>query len=757
MGRQGMRQRAAAGGGDRRGRTARGARLLGAALIATLAGVGPTASPAQDGATAPAPYGTLRAGGARLSATPINSFGMPGMIDMPVALAMPDGTIAVSAMGMPGTARFTLTFQIAPRLTGSFRYSRIERPRLNDTLFDRSFDIQYQILHERPGRPGLAIGLRDFIGTGEYSSEYVVATGRIGDSLRLTGGIGWGRLATSGGFRNPLGAIDDRFLTRPGGFTGTGGRVEFTRFFRGDAALFGGVEWQATDRLRLMAEYSGDAYRNESAPGGSWRRRTPVNIGASYQVGPRLSILGFLLHGDAIGLTATVVLNPDVPMNAVRVTSPPPVLVRPAPEAMPAAWSEDWAAQPAARDTLQAALARSLAAEGLRLESIVFGPRRVEVRYANLRHEAPARAVGRAARILTAAIPPSVEEFVLVSTTAGMPVTAVTLRRSDLERLEHAPDGTEALLAAARITDGIGLGGTADGLLVPHPADVPRFGWSIQPYIQPAVMDPSAPLRIDFGLRAEGRVALASNLLLSGAVTQRLAGNISGTTRALEACRDDGFCYERVRSDAPFYSSSAPVLERLTVEHFSRPGPDLFGRLSAGYLERMFAGVSAELLWKPVDSRLALGAEINRVRRRDPGSALGFTDYEVTTGHISAYYDFGRGYTGQIDVGQFLAGDRGATVRLEREFASGWRLGAYATITDMPFSAFGEGSFDKGITVTIPFTWFDGQPSRNRNSQTIRSLARDGGARLEVTNRLHPMVREMQGGALRQSWGTVWQ
>ena len=687
----------------------------------------------------------------------LNSYGMPGTIDMPSAVPMPDGTIAFSATALPGTSRFTLTFQIAPRLTGSFRYSRIERPRLNDTLYDRSFDLQFQLLQERPGRPGLALGLRDFIGTGEYSSEYLVASGQVTPQLRLSGGIGWGRLATHGGFRNPLGAINRRFETRPGGFTGTGGRVELRRFFRGDAALFAGAEWQATDRLRLVVEYSSDAYRNESAPGGSWQRRTPVNLGASYRIGPRTSLMGYVLHGDTVGLTATVAFHPDQPLRPVRVTAPAPVTPRPpAATTHPTAWSEDWATQPAVTTRLRDVLAEVFAAEGLRLDGMELGPHRVEVRYLNLRHEAPARAVGRAARILTAVMPPSVEEFVLVSSAAGMPVTAVTLRRRDLERLEHDAGGTEALLARADFADGIGLAG-AGGLVVPHPEGVPRFGWSVLPYLQPAFMDPSAPVRLDVGLRAEARMAVASNILVSGALTQRVAGNLSGTTRALEACRDDGFCYERVRSDAPLYSSSSPVLERLTLEHFSRPGPDLFGRLSLGYLERMYAGVSAELLWQPPGSRLALGAEINRVRRRSPGSFAGFTGYEVTTGHVSAYYDFGGGFLGQVDVGQYLAGDRGATVRLEREFASGWRLGAYATITDMPFSAFGEGSFDKGITLSIPTTWFDGQPSRTRNTQTIRSLARDGGARLEVTNRLQPMVRELQAGTLRQSWGTVWQ
>lgn len=722
---------------ERRGTAAggRGLRhaLLGAAAAAALCAAAPAA--AQEGRLG---FG-------------LGAYGMPGVIDMPTALAMPDGMIGLTADVLPGTARGTLAFQISPRLTGAFRYSRIERPGLGDVLFDRSFDIQYQLLSEGRYRPAVAIGLRDFIGTGAYSSEYIVASKHLAPQLRATGGIGWGRMATRGGFTNPLSIFGDGFRTRPGGFTGTGGRLELNRFFRGDAALFGGLEYQLNDRLRLLAEYSSDAYIVETAPGGSWKPRIPVNLGLSYAVSDRTTIDAHILQGATIGLRASISLDPNRPRGQGRgLVAPVPVGVRPAP-APEGGWPQAWVAMPEVRGLLRSVVVQQFQSEGLRLEGLELSGSRAVVRFSNLRHEAEARAFGRAARVLSAALPPSVEHFVLIGTTHGMAVSAVTLRRTDLELLEHAPDGAAQLLARASIEDAHGKPGV-NGFYQEHPPEVPRFGWSITPYVVPSVFDPNAPLRVDVGLRAEGRFALASNMLLSGSVIQRLGGNVAGTPMGPPAPG-----YERVRTSLPLYSTNRPALERLTFDHFSRPGPDLFGRVTVGHLERMYGGVSAELLWKPVDSRLALGVEVNRVRKRSPDSFAGFGRYEVTTGHVSAYYDFGRGYLGQVDVGQYLAGDRGATLRLEREFASGWKLGAYATLTDMPFSAFGEGSFDKGITLTVPVSWFDGSPTRARNSMVLRSLTRDGGARLEVTNRLYPLVRELQSEGLTTSWGAVWQ
>ena len=73
-----------------------------------------------------------------------NSFGMPGLIDMPSAQSAPDAELIFSVSQSGKSLRNTLTFQISPRLTGAFRYSAIGRP--TDTLYDRSFDLRYRLL-----------------------------------------------------------------------------------------------------------------------------------------------------------------------------------------------------------------------------------------------------------------------------------------------------------------------------------------------------------------------------------------------------------------------------------------------------------------------------------------------------------------------------------------------------------------------------------------------------------------------------------
>jgi hypothetical protein len=130
----------------------------------------------------------------------------------------------------------------------------------------------------------------------------------------------------------------------------------------------------------------------------------------------------------------------------------------------------------------------------------------------------------------------------------------------------------------------------------------------------------------------------------------------------------------------------------------------------------------------------------------------------VVTGHASLYLDTGwQGISAQLDAGRYLAGDWGGTITLKRRFANGWEVGGFATFTEVPFDEFGEGSFDKGLFLTIPFNWFLPYESRSEFTALIRPLSRDGGQRLVVENRLYPIVEDMGRAELRDGWGGFWE
>ena len=84
-----------------------------------------------------------------------------------------------------------------------------------------------------------------------------------------------------------------------------------------------------------------------------------------------------------------------------------------------------------------------------------------------------------------------------------------------------------------------------------------------------------------------------------------------------------------------------------------------------------------------------------------------------------------------IHAGKYLAKDVGATFELRLTFSNGWMVGLWATLTDVPFDDFGEGSFDKGMFFRVPLDGLLGRRTRSSYSNSVRPIQRDGGQRLE--------------------------
>ena len=676
------------------------------------------------------------------SAQSLSTYGTPGLVEMPTARVLKDGDLAFTASAFGPNYRYSATFQVLPRLYGTFRYSQIKNISTNAFLdgdtFDRSFDVHYQIWDETDLRPAFAVGLRDFLGTGIRSSEYFVATKSFGSKLEVTGGLGWGRLAGRNSFSNPFSILSDRFDTRTRD-ANRGGQLETGNWFRGPTSVFAGVQWNVSDQMTLFAEYSPDEYTRESVNTGI-DVSSPLNVGLEYRFKNGVHLKGFVVGGHEVGAQLSYVINPKKPSVPGGLEQAPRTVGARNRLAI-AEWNNSAAG--GGRDAVETVLQRVLAEDGLELQGFTMSGNRATVRVENTRFDNEAQAAGRTARAMAVTLPPAIEEFTVVFLERGVPLNQIVTQRSDLEELQFDYDGAWRSLARARLEDGHDQG--REGEL----ADVyPVFDTSIGPYLATSCFNCNRPIRADFGVQLKMDYRPRPGLTFAGRFRYPLVGNIDKSFRVSDSV------IEPVRSNAIRYAKESELeVNSLTAEYLFRPGKNLFGRVSAGYLEGMFGGVSTEVLWYPMDSRLALGAELNYVKQRDFDMLFGFQDYDVVTGHASAYYDLGNGFFGQLDVGRYLAGDYGATFSLDREFNNGFKVGGYFTLTDVSFDDFGEGSFDKGLRFEVPLSWLTGRPSRTKVQQTIKPITRDGGARLAVANRLHGVVRDYRGKELRDSWG----
>ncbi|WP_417714677.1 YjbH domain-containing protein [Pseudophaeobacter arcticus] len=682
----------------------------------------------------------------------LNFYGTPGLIDTPSAEMLPDGTYAVSYSFFGGQSRYNITFQALPWLSASFRYNGIRNLNLFgfSTYYDRGFDVRARLWREGKYLPEVTMGLQDFAGTGVYAAEYFVATKRFqtpalsrrsgAGQLKISAGLGWGRLGSYGAIGN-IGGVRPSFV---GG--GTGGSLSYDQWFRGDFSPFGGIEWQPNERLSLKAEYSTDAYRTETQTSNVFERKSSLNFGVEYQYSDRTRLGAYYLYGSEIGFSAQFQLNPRQPMTAMVVPAAQPIIPRSHWARTEANWNQNWPASTQQTTVFRDQVAEALKKDGLILEAITFDATEVELRYRNPRYQSDMQAVGRVARIMTATLPASVETFRITPVRNGLGLSTVIIRRSDLEAQEFAAQSSAGINAVTGITAARPLAEDAVFSNELYPA----FSSNFSPYTKPSYFDPARPFRIDAGLDLTASYAPAPGWLIGGALRQRLAGNISNS-------RASNSVLPHVRTDISQYAQYGTTLENLYVTRHWKPGRDLYARASAGIFESMFGGVSGEVLWKPVNSPLALGVEANYVVQRDYDQRLSFRDYKTFTGHASLYYELGSNYQLQLDAGRYLAGDYGGTFSLDRVFNNGWMVGAFFTLTDVSAAEFGEGSFDKGFRFRIPLAWMLGKPNRRGFGLTIRPTQRDGGQRVAVPGRLYGSIREAHQIRLNDQHVRFWE
>ncbi len=673
-----------------------------------------------------------------------SDWGGVGLIEMRTARFRPDGTLE-AGFGLRRQRNFWfLGFQALPWLETTFRLSE----RLNGTagsgmVSDRSFDIKIRLWEENDWRPALAVGIQDIAGTGIYAGEYLVASKRFWD-VDLSLGMGWGRLGTYADGNNPLtdiwGGFDDR--TRD---VGQGGTPRWGSYFRGeDISIFGGVEWSVPpiptpwgvfEGLRAKLEVSGDRLRDER--GGYPARTTGLRGIAESRVNA-----GLQWQNDWLDIGVQYVNGTDVLVRAslrMDAADPPRAPLRP-PPAMATRPDEDASAE--AR-LLAPRLFAALREAGLSPRALAIEGEEARIAVGDGPYRTLAQVAGRVVRAAQPLLPRQVERVVVSWSLAGVEIARVMVLRSAMEAAARGHGSAEEVFATATL---LPAGEPLEGAV--H-APGPFFDWQVAPALRLVLGDPSRTALWQAAVGATARVELGEGFSLGGSVAQVVAQNLS------HAAPSDSLL-PHVRSDYALYAEEGRNLAvgSLYAERIWTPAPDVFARVTGGYLEPMFAGVSGEILYRPHDQPWAIGLDVNYVAQRDYDQRFGVQDYRVTTGHVSLYLDLPWwNLTTTLRGGRYLAGDWGGTVEIARRFDSGIEVGAFATLTSASYAEFGEGSFDKGIFIRVPLDLF-GLRTRSNMGAVIRPVQRDGGQRLAVENPLWEVTQQGRADALQR--GMAW-
>ena len=656
-----------------------------------------------------------------------SDFGTTGLITLPSARMQADGSLTATLARNEIVDIYNITFQAAPFLETTFRYSIFnprDRAGSKDALRDRSYEVKLKLLDEGKYRPAVGVGVRDVLGTGVWSGEYFVVSKALGN-LDVTLGAGWGRLAGRASFSNPLQLVSDRFEERPSGANIggiVGGEVRAKSFFRGDVGLFGGVRYPLRDLpITLIAEYTSDDYQREVSFS-SLSDPSPISVGLEWQVANGLTLAGSYQQGEYVGLTLRSVN--DFKRTPKRVyerfySAGDTAGKKQAPDHLDL---DSW------YDKLLFDAERS----GLRLHAAYFRPGDDQISFSvsNDRYALWADAANQFFTLTEIHVP---REFSSVSVqTSDDNLLGNTLRyqRKAAQPIQSGVRPSQHEKEAVSLID------ILPGAHLKRPTyqtdfDYPKLALGADLALRVQLMDPNEPLKHQLYVKGTGRLALSDSLNLWSAITVDVSNDFN-TKRPSDSV------LPRVRSEINRYLTEGETgVDTLFLSWQKSMWPNVHARLSGGLLEEMFGGVSLEVLWEPFASRLALGANFNRVQQRDYDKRFGFQDYKVTTGHASIFYaspwynvDLG------LHIGRYLAKDKGYTFEARRTFDNGFSIGAFVTRTNVSAVAFGEGSFDKGLFLSVPYSLLFSVNTRGKYSTIIRSIERDGGRRLESVGNL---------------------
>ena len=626
------------------------------------------------------------------SETTKNNHGISGLINLPNANFSEEGNASMTIFRGEPDRKYTFTFSPFDWMEGGFYYSDITGKEYGNGYLqsykDKGFNVKFK-LKDQDKYPAIALGFNDFAGTGIYSSEYLVSSYRL-NNINFTLGLGWGNLAGSATFTNPLSQLSDSFLERQTNY-GEGGDFNFDSYFAGEnASVFGGLEYTLNSKFKLKAEFDPTI-----TPGlvGYEEKSSDINLGLEYAITNNLVSSISYERGNYLGVK--FVLQDNISTRDLNTYTYKEIDSK----------------------SKLAQLIVNLQNNGISLEELAYTKDDeliLSLRQAN--YQSPEKLISVIHKLDKDIGLTNKNEITIKNYVNGMEVSNLN---TNIKNSGYEFTKTDKVISNRSIYSKNG--------------EFPRYFQFIQPKVRTFIGSREGFLYYGLFLEHISKYMINEGFFIDS----QLALSIENNFDELTIPPVDTYPAQ-VRTDIKDYLNGIDdglAIKRLNVNKFTKLSKNSYLFMSAGILEEMFNGFGVEYLNHSIDRNLSYGFEIFRVKKRGYEYNFKMLDYMKTTAHANLYYKFGEtGFHSKLSWGQYLAGDEGATFKVWKRFKNGAEMGAYASLTDVSFEEYGEGSFDKGVFFKIPFDVF-GQKSLN--SYGWKPLTKDPGSKLNKPYELY--------------------
>ena len=671
-----------------------------------------------------------------------SNYGNTGILELPSARFMGPGAMRFNFSSSYPNEYTSLTASPFSWLEATYRYTEIKNLKYgpfaysgNQSLKDKGFDIKFKLREETYILPSVAVGIRDLAGTGLSASEYLVGSKKIGD-FDITGGIGWGLLGLEGGLGNPLSSFHESFKDRTDSYS-EGGSFSYKDWFSGRAAFFGGIEYDLKRYgLRFKLEY--DTSNPDINPLNSFPVKSRFNLGANYYLSDSLNLGVAFERGQEFRLSFSL------KGEFIKDTIP-----KPKPKTVQKLSKQQQEKALLNKSIFYRSLNKSLRDESIYIQGATYDEDSVDVAVASKRFFSVTRLAGRTARIVSALSADSVEEINIRAMNGDTEIVTLNLNRKEFDQADNETGSAAELLNKSKISSNSDKPLFLYADFMPT-VNFPEFEWNISPSLKHQIGGPEGFYLGQLSLKADTHLKFARNFSLYTSFSANVYDTFNNFNNASFST------IPHVRSDIQSYLKEGKnSMQRMQLEYMFSPRRDVFVRGDLGYLEEMFAGFGGEILYRPVENRVAVGLSLHRVQQRGYEQRFSLRDYKTTTGHLKFYYELPSEVHAGFRLGKYLAGDKGATLDLSRRFQTGFTLGIFATKTNLSAEEFGEGSFDKGFYFSIPVTLFYPDYKPGLISFGLHPLTKDGGATIIEPHALYGITGDSQSKSILRDWDYI--